>query len=189
MTDTDHMTDPTAPLADLIALIQTPAIRHLVQEHLLRAPAAFWSAPASTSGKYHPAYAAGEGGLVRHTRAVAHITLHLCEMIDATATDRDLALAAALCHDSHKVLRPGEYTNFLHPVIAADEMRYIATTLGHEQYTAYAHTIANAIASHMGRWNSSPRHRKTLPLPDSCLAELVHTADYLASRKHLLPEA
>lgn len=181
------MTPTTAPLADLIARISTPAIRHLVQEHLLRAPATFWSAPASTSGKYHPAYAAGEGGLIRHTRAVAHITLHLCDMIDPTTTDRDLALAAALCHDSHKVLHPGEHTNFLHPVLAAEAMLNLAHSLGHEQYTTYAHTIANAIASHMGRWNTSTRHTQTLPTPTTPLEKLVHTADYLASRKHLLP--
>ena len=30
----------------------------------------FWTMPASTSGKYHPAHSLGQGGLIRHTRAV-----------------------------------------------------------------------------------------------------------------------
>ena len=32
-------------------------------------PEYFYSVPASSTGKYHPAYATGEGGLVRHTKA------------------------------------------------------------------------------------------------------------------------
>ena len=33
-------------------------------------PAYFFTVPASSSGKYHPSYALGDGGLVRHTKAV-----------------------------------------------------------------------------------------------------------------------
>lgn len=184
---TDTKPDTTA-LNDLLARITEPGVRELATALLADAPAAFWSAPASTSGKYHPAYAAGKGGLIRHTRAVAHIAMHLCELEDAPPLFRDLALAACLCHDAYKVLREGEYTNFLHPQLAADVMLRLGQQFGGTR-ASYAEALARAIASHMGRWNTSPRHSETLPLPDSRLAELVHTADYLASRKHLLPEA
>ena len=33
-------------------------------------PDYFWTDGASSSGKYHPQFSQGEGGLVRHTKAV-----------------------------------------------------------------------------------------------------------------------
>ena len=49
--------------------------------------------------------------------------------------------------------------------------------------------LLEAIESHMGRWNTS-KHAPgiTLPRPLSEAAWIVHTADFIASRKHISVE-
>ena len=52
-----------------LAWIQDDAIRSFVHDALIKLPDYFFHVAASSTGKYHPAYALGEGGLVRHTKA------------------------------------------------------------------------------------------------------------------------
>lgn len=49
-------------------LIKNVDLRKLVELSLQSAPDYFFTIPASSTGKYHPQYALGEGGLVRHTK-------------------------------------------------------------------------------------------------------------------------
>ena len=42
-------------------------VRYYLDEYT---PDYFWKIGASSSGKYHPVFSQGEGGLVRHTKAV-----------------------------------------------------------------------------------------------------------------------
>lgn len=49
--------------------IGDPKIQEIVEECLQKCPKEFYTMPASTTGKYHPPFALGEGGLVRHTLA------------------------------------------------------------------------------------------------------------------------
>lgn len=174
-----------------IALIQHPEIRVLVRNVLDAAPACFWSMPAATTGKYHPAISLGEGGLVRHTRAVVRLTAHLLAMegTEPSAMEYSMAIAAAILHDCCKKNDHETYTAFMHPQRAADLIWQQATLLaaGGEDAArdAAARTIAAIVACHMGRWNVNPRTGETLPTPLTPLQRLVHTADYLASRKDL----
>ena len=46
--------------------------------------------------------------------------------------------------------------------------------------------IANAVASHMGKWNTSTYSDDILPVPETDIQKCVHLCDYLASRKHLI---
>ena len=43
--------------------------------------------------------------------------------------------------------------------------------------------IAHCIESHMGQWNVDRKTGECLPKPEDTYQELVHLADYLASRK------
>lgn len=45
--------------------IGDPKIQEIVEECLQKCPKEFYTMPASTTGKYHPPFALGEGGLVR----------------------------------------------------------------------------------------------------------------------------
>lgn len=180
-----------------LALIRNDIIRTLTRAVLDAAPTCFWLMPASTTGKYHPEHSLGEGGLIRHTKAVVHLTLHLLDMegIDPATDTHDIAIAAAILHDCCKKNDMEKYTAFDHPLRAAGliESTYDSMQLGFDAETAkkyypHARTLMALVAAHMGRWNTNPRSGKTLPRPATPLQRLLHTADYLASRKELLPE-
>lgn len=182
----------THPLADLVAQIPHEAFRKLTERALEEAPAAFWTAPASTSGKYHPADSLGRGGLVRHTRKVFRLTVDLLNMlgIEADNIRHSIALSAALLHDTWKVTKETEHSNFEHPVLAALAVDQLLKEFSADISHLAGSLLCQAIRSHMGRWTTSKHSSYTLPAPESQLDHIVHTADYLASRKHitLLPE-
>ena len=66
-------------------------------------PDYFFTIPAASTGKYHPAYAQGEGGLLRHSKAAMRIGYELLSnpAIGDKYTDleKDLMLMALLLHD------------------------------------------------------------------------------------------
>ena len=170
-------------LSDLVALIPHPQLRKLTDRVLTAAPTAFWQAPASTSGKYHPAECRQRGGLVKHTRAVFVIAKALMAAFGYTEKeDRySVVLAGALLHDSHKVLTPEALTTFEHPLLAAavigeqaDEMSF--TNL------AVVPELQHVVAAHMGHWNTSRHSDTKLPLPESEAALILHLADLIPSR-------
>lgn len=177
-----------------LTLIPDATIRTITRAVLDAAPDCFWSMPASTTGKYHPAHSLGEGGLIRHTKAVVHITVHLLAMKGHEPEDStySLALAAALLHDCCKKADHERYTAFDHPLRAARliEQVYdrIAATLPDTVTDGTTRTLCSLVKSHMGRWNLDTRTGIELPRPLTPLQRLIHTADYLASRKQLLPE-
>lgn len=175
-----------------IKLIQTDAIRLLVQNVLASCPTCFWHMPASTTGKYHPAFSLGEGGLIRHTRAVVHYTRHLLQMDGYTGIECDMAIAAAILHDCCKKSDDEKYTAFDHPTRAArliqNEATLMACTDDSLLPPSTVRSLCAMVAAHMGRWNVNTRTGEELPTPLTPLERLVHTADYLASRKDLTIE-
>lgn len=183
----------THALTDLVDRIPHPAFRKLTERALENAPAAFWTAPASTSGKYHPADSLGQGGLVRHTRKVFRLTQDLLNMlgIEYDNVRHSIALSAALLHDTWKVTKETEHSNFEHPVLAALAVDQLLKEFAADITHLEGSLLCQAIRSHMGRWTTSKYSSYTLPAPESQLDHIVHTADYLASRKHitLLPES
>ena len=183
----------THALTDLVKKIPHPAFRKLTERALEKAPEAFWTAPASTSGKYHPAESLGQGGLVRHTRKVFRLTLDLLNMHGIEYDDKrhSIALSAALLHDTWKVTKETEHSVFEHPVLAALSVNQLLKEFEPEISSREGMLLCQAIRSHMGRWTTSKHSSYTLPEPLSTLDFIVHTADYLASRKHitLLPES
>lgn len=181
-----------------LALITNDTIRTITRAVLDAAPDCFWTMPASTTGKYHPAHSLGAGGLIRHTKAVVHLTTHLLNMEGHEPGDSiySLAIAAAILHDCCKKADTERYTAFDHPLRAAslitEVYERIATTLpdtiADSTTLAAVRTLRSLVKSHMGRWNFDPRTGTELPRPLTPLQRLIHTADYLASRKQLLPD-
>ncbi len=181
-----------------LLLIKNDTILKLTRAVLDAAPDCFWTMPASTTGKYHPAHSLGEGGLIRHTKAVVHLTVHLLAMegIEPHETPYSLAIAAAILHDCCKKADHERYTAFDHPLRAAKliEATYdrlaptLPDTVTNGTTLAAVRTLCSLVSSHMGRWNLDTRTGIELPRPLTPLQRLIHTADYLASRKQLLPE-
>src|SRR5574344_1405096 len=69
-------------------------------------PDYFFSIEASSTGKYHPEYALGEGGLLRHTKAAVRIAYELLSdpvIGDKyTSNEKDLMLIGLILHDGLK---------------------------------------------------------------------------------------
>lgn len=183
--------------------IKTDWIKALTKEVINNIPDYFFEIPASSTGKYHPEYSLGKGGLLRHTKAACKIandvlSLECYEQVDEHEeySMRDIMIAALILHDSCKsgYKTEGKYTKHEHPLLAADLVRDTldsklkeekTDTQIHHQLTWYIDTICNLISCHMGQWNTSNYSKEVLPKPESTAEMLVHTFDYLASRKYI----
>lgn len=166
-------------------------IRTLGMFLLKNVPDYFFSVPASSSGKYHPAGDLGEGGLVRHSISVMRMLEHILApegYYDFTPRQVELLKLAALFHDCMKSgtqeqYEKNQHTKFLHPILAVNFITYIACLTGFD----YDETmfITSAIASHMGQWNTSKHEEGKLPVPNEPHQKALHLADYLASRRDI----
>ena len=168
-------------------LIQNPDIKNLVIRALNVVPDYFWIIPASSTGKYHPTYSLGQGGLLRHTKACVRIAWELFrnETIQQyTAEEKDLIIAALLLHDTCKLGVPAtRYTVTEHPLL----VRYVFSSIERNEDEAdWSEKILQLIAGHMGQWNTDYKTGKeVLPKPTTRIERFVHMVDYLASRKCL----
>lgn len=154
-------------------------------------PDYFFEVPASSSGKYHPRYALGEGGLLRHTKAAVRIAYELlqdpCIGNKYTSCEQDLMLIALTLHDGLKSGKEKNiHTVFTHPLLAAE---YIKENKEHLHFTDdEIDFLVKVISSHMGPWNKDYDGNEVLPVPKTKYENFVHLCDYLASRKCLLLE-
>lgn len=176
--------------ASQLRLINKTPLRNLVEKSLEAAPDYFYTMPASTTGKYHPAYSLGDGGLVRHTKAAVKIAdcLLSLEMYKALAEQKDLIVSALILHDSVKKGKDGtQWTTIEHPLDGADLFIETAKAANYEDM-AEVEAIAGMIRSHMGQWNTDRSGREVLPKPSTHAQKFVHQCDYLASRKFITIE-
>lgn len=151
-------------------------------------PDYFFEVAASSTGKYHPSFALGSSGLVRHTKVAARIAKELLddESISNVFKDeeKDLMIIAIIMHDGLKHgLTKEKYTRFDHPVLMAD---FIKEKKGETSLKeGEIEFLSNVISSHMGPWNTNPYSDVVLPKPKNKYQKFVHMCDYLASRKFL----
>ena len=152
-------------------------------------PDYFYEVPASSTGKYHPSYSLGEGGLLRHSKAAMRIGYELLQdpSIGDKYTDdeKDLMLMALLIHDGLKSGYPQEkYTRFDHPILMADYLMDCEEELGLE--VEEIEFLGDVIKTHMGVWTTDYNGNEILEKPKTKYQNFVHMCDYLASRKCLL---
>lgn len=181
------------PFDKEVNLIQNESIRLATQCILCSMPAWFMKEEASSTGKYHPTYAQGEGGLYRHTCAAVKIYNDIAslqqykEVID----NKDWGIAALILHDMCKYGYddiPSKYTKFDHPLLVRKWLEYLQYESGAEKFpdNEYINNVCNLIETHMGQWNTNNYYPDIiLPVPLTANQQLVHLADYLASRKYL----
>ena len=170
-----------------LGYIQNPVIQNFFVNAVEGLPDYFFTVAASSSGKYHPSYALGEGGLVRHTKAavgIAHDLLGLEQYKLVFSPDKsDLIIGALICHDGIKQGWTGGHTVAEHPLLAAE---YLKNGNFGEMPDGYLEIVCGATSSHMGSWNTAYKSDKEiLPKPYTDLQKFVHMCDYLASRKYL----
>lgn len=178
-----------------LSKFENPNFRTFTETLINEFPSYYWTVPASSSGKYHPAQDVLNHGLVYHTKAVCNMLEHLMapEAIHdrMNSEERDCCRCACLVHDGWKsgdIKEDGTYedhTVFDHPLIAQKHI------LAHKDDGIITDDAVNLIgelvSSHMGQWNTSKYAPGIeLPKPTSDLQILVHMADYLASRKDII---
>lgn len=141
----------------------------------------FFESGASSSGKYHPEFAKGHGGLVRHTRAVAWVCEQLLCMNSYAYMKteyKDYARVACLLHDTRKY-GYGDTENKdcykKHGMLAAEAVA--AAWLSFFDQGEAPELLLMAIRSHMGQWTEDADDR-----PFTNIDRLVHLSDYIASR-------
>lgn len=186
-------------------------LRNIVINTLNVSPDCIVHIPASSSGKYHPAYSLGEGGLMRHIKAAIGIARSMIEIdifknfifgaetetsLEEITKYADIAYAALILHDCCKPDGTPEHrTQFEHPEYASalfvnNALLYKRDDeISAEESDSLIATIlltSSSIASHMGQWNTSPYAKGVvLQKPIKPIEQFVHMCDYLASRKFL----
>ena len=174
---------------DELEYIKDPKIREFAEKAIEDLPDYFFKIPSSSTGRYHPAYALGEGGLLRHTRAAIRIAIELfrMEMFNYFGDEgKDLIIASLLVHDGRKSGNiQGKYTVTEHPLLQTFAMKQNKNLLGILS-EKQVDIIYDNINSHMGAWNSDYKTKKeVLPRPTNKMQSFVHLVDYLSSRRCL----
>ena len=165
-----------------IVLIKNEDIRDSLRVLVDKIPDYFYTIPASSTGKYHPEYATGDGGLVRHTKAAVRMANELFGIYKFPDRTKDLIILSLVMHDSvKKGEEESKYTLFDHPLVAGEFIKKYKDEL--KLTKEDLEFVCNAIASHMGRFNTSEYSDVILPLPKTPEEKFVHMCDYLASRK------
>jgi hypothetical protein len=174
--------------AQELPYIYNQSIRGFVKNALEIVPDYFFSIPASSTGKYHPSYTHGEGGLVRHTRAAVRIALELFRMeeYNFSSDEKDVILASLILHDGWKNgLNNSSFTVTEHPKVAAFAIsnRELITAGLDDKFVGM---IQDNISTHMGQWTKDFKTgQEILTKPTTKMQKFVHLCDYLASRKCL----
>lgn len=151
-------------------------------------PDYFFEVAASSTGKYHPEFSLGEGGLLRHTKLVARIGFELYKDESITNvfndSEKDLMMIGMILHDGLKHgLEKSEYVIFEHPIVMANFIRENSNLLTlNEKEIEF---VASVIETHMGPWITDYKGNEVLEKPHNKYQKFVHMCDYLASRKFL----
>lgn len=181
--------DKVLNLKTEIEYIKNSRIRKACEEMVKLLPDYFFEVPAASTGKYHPAYAAGEGGLLRHTKAAVRIAIEILSDPSTgdkyTSDEKDMMIMALILHDGLKSGIPKEkYTRFDHPLLIADYIMDNEEILGLE--VEEIEFICDAIKTHMGVWTTDYNGVEVLEKPKTKYQNFVHLCDFLASRKCIL---
>lgn len=178
-------------LKEFFDSVQNEDVKNFMEQCVEVIPNYWYEVPASSTGKYHPEYSQGNGGLMRHTIALLRFFDRFARNStftgEFTTKELDLLRVACLMHDSMKSgdderFKKNKYTCFEHPILAANLVRSIETEHISDDEKEF---IANAIEPHMGQWNTDPYGKSniSLPLPTTPAQKIIHLVDYLAAQK------
>lgn len=166
--------------------IKDERIRESAKILLENLPEYFYKIPASSTGKYHPKFASGEGGLVRHSKVAARMAYELYQIIPYdrlfSSLEKDVMILSLLIHDGvKKGFIEEENTRFDHPNLIAEfvEKNKDKTRLTDKEIEFIKHVVK----THMGKWNTNAYSDVILEIPQDRYQYFVHMCDYLASRK------
>ena len=167
--------------------IKDDKIKENLKIMINKLPDYFFLLPASSTGKYHPSFSLGEGGLLRHTKAAVRIAIELFgdnALNNFTQREKDLIIFSIVLHDGLKSgQKKSEYTLFEHPLLMSNYIKENKKELTLDD--SDINFICKCIETHMGPWTTNYKGEDVLPSPKDKYQRFVHMCDYLASRKFL----
>lgn len=170
-----------------LSYIRNEQIKFFASEAIKTLPDYFFEIPASSTGHYHPEYALGEGGLLRHTEVAVRVATDIfrTDMWKFTEDEKDLVIVGLILHDGWKMGEEKQkYTIATHPLSAVYEIvnnEYLRSLLSPEQLLF----LTENMRTHMGKWVNHPKTgEKVLDPPETESQKFTHLMDYLASRKY-----
>jgi len=147
-------------------------------------PAYFFTAPASSSGKYHPPVSNGRYGVIRHTKLACYVAKELFSAFgmnnDDDEDERNIIMAACLLHDIRK-FGPNADENGKSAGNHTPTHGYETMMLIMQDYDV-PFELTKAIGAHMGVWSCEGAKPYLFTEKPSRVVEIVHLADYIASR-------
>lgn len=163
-------------------------LRDFVRRFLMTvAPDYFWTIGASSSGKFHPAFTRGEGGLVRHVKASERVLEELLNLSTYTYMPdqyKDYARAAIIVHDCFKYGPGPELDREQYKNHGRNCAKMFNVTWYNRFEELAPGLLTMAIESHMGQWHGPEEAKPFTPID-----RVVHMADYIASRSFIdMPE-
>jgi len=170
-----------------IGWIKDFALRFTTRRALESAPAWFWTAPASSTGKWHPPDSNGDGGCARHTAKVAWLAYKYAECF---GLDFDVLVAAALLHDYDKFGPEPEmelgndrphykhHAEFGAEILQKRFAEFSKDVDQSDKLINSWYAICACVRTHSGKWGNCPPH--TLE------QKLIHIADVTAAHKELV---
>ena len=167
--------------------LKTDKVRKACEVMIEKLPDYFFEIPASSTGKYHPSFSLGNGGLLRHTKAAVRIAVELfndSSINNFNQNEKDLIIFAITLHDGLKSgFQKSEYTLFEHPILMSNFLKENKDnlTLTDEELDL----VCRCIETHMGPWTTNYKGEEVLTPPKDKYQRFVHMCDYLASRKFL----
>jgi butyrate kinase len=160
--------------------IMNVELRDFVEKAMTKVPENFWEIAASSTGKHHPEQSNGTGGLVRHILAGLYFVRELCISYTASEEEKDYCIAAMLLHDVGKAIAEP------HDIVWTTALRYL------DKEGKFNALIAG-VRWHMGKWSlnstdciKEEQGAKKFPEDFSRIEQIVHLADYVASRKRVV---
>ena len=172
---------------DILGYIKDKRIRNSLIIMLDRLPDYFYEVPASSTGKYHPSFSLGKGGLLRHTKVAVRIAKELLDnpsLNNFNQNEKDLIIFALTLHDGLKSSKTkSEYTLFEHPLLMSSFIKENKDDL--ELTDDEIDLVCRCIETHMGPWTKNYKGEEILSPPEDKYQRFVHMCDYIASRKFL----
>ncbi len=171
-----------------LSYIKDDRIRKSCEVILDLLPDYFYEIPASSTGKYHPDFSLGEGGLVRHVKVAVRIAKELldnpCIGEKYNQNEKDIMIMTLILHDGLKSgLKHNKYTQVNHPTLIKNFVleNKDKIDLTDKELDLFSH----AVESHMGPWNTDYDGNEILPKPKTKYENFVHMCDFLSSKKFL----
>ena len=171
-----------------LSFIKDKRIKNSLITMLNKLPDYFYEDPASSTGKYHPSFSLGKGGLVRHTKVAVRIAKELLDnpsLNNFNQNEKDLILFALTLHDGLKsgLVKNSQYTLFEHPILISNYIKDNMDEL--ELEDDEIDLVCRCVETHMGPWTKNYKGEDILEPPTDKYQRFVHMCDYLASRKFL----